>query len=272
MQRHFLFLQGMATPFFSRLADTLLAHGERVSRVNFCGGDALYWRSKPAWHFRGELAALPAYLEAQCEAHAITDFVLFCDQFPVHRAALALAARKGIRAHVFEEGYVRPHWITLQRGTVHAAYALPRDPRWYLEVNERIADPGEGNPLRPSYRRRALHDLAYHLAGLANPLAYPSYRTHRPYVAPLEYAGWAHRYSHLPYWRPRDRRDIRRLAASGARYFFFPLQLNADVQVVRHSPFGTTQQAIEQVLASFAAHAPADTLLAVKNHPFDTGL
>jgi capsular polysaccharide export protein len=50
------------------------------------------------------------------------------------------------------------------------------------------------------------------------------------------------------------------------------LQLNADVQVVRHSAFGTTQKAIEHVLSSFAARAPGDTLLAVKNHPFDTGL
>jgi capsular polysaccharide export protein len=110
--------------------------------------------------------------------------------------------------------------------------------------------------------------MAYHLAGLANPLAYPGYRTHRPFVAPLEYAGWARRYMVLPWWKVRDPRRIERLE----NFFFFPLQLNADVQVVRNSPFGTMEKAIEHVLTSFAQRAPRDTRLVLKNHPFDTGL
>lgn len=272
MKRRFLFLQGTASPLFTRLGDWLGARGEPVYRINFCAGDALYWRGKPAWNYRGGLEGLPAYLEAKLAAHGITDLVLFCDAFPVHRAAVALAVRAKLRVHVFEEGYVRPNWVTLQRGPTHAACLLPRDPEWYLEVNARLPDPGDGLPFAASVAARAAHDMAYHAANLANPLAYPRYRTHRPYVAAIEYAGWARRYAHLPWWRRRDPRRIRALAASGARYFFFPLQLDADVQVVRNSPFGTMRKAIERVLSSFAAHAPADTRLVIKNHPFDTGL
>jgi capsular polysaccharide export protein len=272
VKQGFLFLQGMASPLFSRLGDWLLARGAAVHRVNFCAGDALYWRGKRAWHYRGGLAELPEYLRLRCAEHGITDLVMFCDQFPVHRAALGVAARENIRAHVFEEGYVRPNWVTLQRGATHAAYLLPRDPAWYLEVERKLPDPGEGEMLRASIAARAAHDMAYHAANALNVLAYPRYRTHRPQVAAMEYAGWARRYARLPWWRARNARRVRALAASQAKYFFFPLQLNADVQVARHSPFGTMQAAIEHVLASFARHAPPEARLVVKNHPFDTGL
>lgn len=272
MKRHFLFLQGMATPFFSRLADAMIAGGERVGRVNFAGGDALYWRGKPAWRFGGALDELPAFLAELCDRHEVTDFVLFCDAFPVHQRAIALAAERGIRVHVWEEGYVRPHWLTLQRGGTHAAYRLPRDPRWFLEVGRAVPDPGEGRRLDASFARRAVHDAVYHLGGLLNPLVYNGYRTHRPYVAPIEYAAWAYRYAQVPWWRPRDALRATRLIASRHPYFFFPLQLNADVQVTRNSPYGSMHRAIEHVMQSFARHAPPETMLAIKNHPFDTGI
>jgi capsular polysaccharide export protein len=270
VKRRFLFLQGMASPLFDRLGDWLLARGQEARRINFCGGDAAYWRGKPAWNYRGRVEDLAPYIEERLDG--ITDLVLFCDAFPVHRVAVSLAVRAKLRIHVFEEGYVRPNWVTVQRGPTHAAYLMPRDARWYLEVNPALPQYGEGRSLAASVTARAVHDIAYHLAGLANPLAYPAYRTHRPYVAAMEYAGWARRYALLPWRKLRDPRRIEQLARSGARYFFFPLQLNADVQVVRNSPFGTMERAIDHVLASFAQHAPSGTRLVIKNHPFDTGL
>jgi capsular polysaccharide export protein len=268
VKRRFLFLQGMASPLFDRLGDWLIARGEEVRRINFCGGDEAYWRGKPATAYRRHVDELAPFLEKYYAEEGITDIVLFCDAFPVHRVATALAVRARIRIHVFEEGYVRPNWITLQRGPTHAAYIMPRDPQWYLDVNAHLSEAGEGRALQASIWARAVHDMAYHLAGLANPLAYPAYRTHRPFVAPVEYAGWARRYTLLPWWKVRDPRRIGRLD----NFFFFPLQLNADVQVVRNSPFGTMEKAIEHVLTSFAQHAPRDTRLVIKNHPFDTGL
>ena len=173
MKPRFLFLQGMASPLFTRLGDWLLARGVEVFRINFCAGDALYWRRKPAWHYRGALRELPEFLRQRCARHAITDLVMFCDQFPVHRAALAFAAREGLRAHVFEEGYVRPHWVTLQRGATHAAYLLPREAEWYLDVNARLPDPGEGQPLNASIAARAARRLGNPGGKALNPPGFP---------------------------------------------------------------------------------------------------
>jgi capsular polysaccharide export protein len=55
-------------------------------------------------------------------------------------------------------------------------------------------------------------------------------------------------------------------------YFVFPLQLDADAQVRRYSPFSGMREGIGHVIASFADHAPSDVHLLIKNHPLDNGL
>lgn len=272
MSRGILLLQGPASPLFARLAGWLAARGERVFRLNFCAGDDLYASAAPAWRYRGALQDLPEYLAERVQVHRVSDVVLFTEKFAVHRAAIALAQREGLRLHVFDEGYVRPNWVTLQRGPLHPSRTLPRDPEWYLETNRQLPDPGEGERVRPSIAARATHDMAYHAANLANLFLYPGYRTHRPFGAAIEYAGWAQRYARFPWWLKRDAARINELIGMSSKYFFFPLQLNSDAQIERNSPFGTMRNAIEHVLASFARHAPAGTRLVVKNHPLDTGL
>jgi capsular polysaccharide export protein len=42
--RSFLFLQGLASWFFDRLGRALIERGHAVHRVNFNGGDRLFWR------------------------------------------------------------------------------------------------------------------------------------------------------------------------------------------------------------------------------------
>ncbi|MBB5689398.1 capsule polysaccharide modification protein KpsS [Roseomonas alkaliterrae] len=51
-----------------------------------------------------------------------------------------------------------------------------------------------------------------------------------------------------------------------------PLQLEGDFQLRLHSDFAGLGEAIRLVLRSFAAHAPAEALLALKGHPLDNGL
>lgn len=272
MRRNFLFLQGVISPFFARLADALADRGHGVQRINFCVGDALYWRRHPAVAYRGTADRFTTFLRPLLARQQITDLVLFGDERPLHRAAIGLARDAGLRVQVFEEGYLRPDWITLEDGGVNANSRLPRDPDWYLAVDRQLGAQRPASKVEASLRMRAAHDLAYHLANLANPLVFPGYRTHRPYNAAVEYIGWARRFALLPRRARRDRAAISALLDAAAPFYLLPLQLNADAQIVRHSPFRDMAQLLEQVLSSFARHAPPDSLLVIKNHPLDTGL
>ncbi len=268
----FLFLQGVASPFFARLADRLQDQGHRIFRINFCAGDALYWGRRPCWQFRSGLEDLPRFLNEKFAAHAFSDLILFGDQRPIHRIAIQIARDRDARVHVVEEGYLRPHWFTLERGGVNAASPLPKDPSWYLLASDYLPPPDDVAPVVGDIRIRALHDMAYHFANLANPVAFPGYRTHRPHHALIEYAGWVKRYSFAPWYRRKDRQTIQALCTRDTPFYLLPLQLNADFQISRHSPFRSMREVITSVTASFAEHAPKDALLVIKNHPLDTGL
>jgi len=271
MQRAFLFLQGVASPFFPRLADRLAARGHRILRVNFCAGDALLWGRRPARHYRAGAAGLADFYANLFSNEAITDLVLFGDERPVHRPAIALARRLGINIHVFEEGYLRPNWFTLEQGGVNANSALPGDPAWYLATHEDLPK-DTSTPAPGGLKARTLFDMAYHLANLLNPLVYPGYRTHRPHQAGIEYLGWARRFMPLLWHRYRDSRAIERLLDQQQRYYLLPLQLSADTQITRHSPYRDMPEVLEQTISAFARSAPHDSWLVVKNHPLDTGL
>jgi capsular polysaccharide export protein len=85
-------------------------------------------------------------------------------------------------------------------------------------------------------------------------------------------AGWARKLA-----RRRERASsgaalLNRLRASGAAYFLFPLQLDSDAQIRLHSPFAGVADAMKLVIGSFAAHAPPDARLVVKEHPLDNGV
>ena len=202
-KRAFLFLQGVCSPFYQRLARRLTDDGHRVVKVHFNAGDLLYWqRTHSHSHlFRGPLSELPAYVTSLWQRYGITDQVLFGDRRPVHRPAVDQAPAAGIRTHVFEEGYFRPFWITLEREGVNGHSLLPRDPTWFYETGKVLPELPSPVRFRSSFKIRAMHDVAYHVAGLANPLVAPRYRNHAPITAPVEYAGYLKRFTLLKQWK-----------------------------------------------------------------------
>lgn len=273
-QRSFLFLQGVCSPFFPRLAKRLRADGHHVAKVHFTGGDITYWSHEagPSHAFRGKLSELPDFLADLWERHAVTDQLLFGDQRPIHLAAIEAAKQTDIRNHVLEEGYFRPYWITLEREGVNGYSLLPQDANWYLDVGRHLPKPLPAKRFQTSFKHRATHDVLYHLAGLANPLLFPRYRNHAPVTAPVEYTGYLKRFTQLRWWKPRDAERVRALAGGKYPYYVLPLQLNGDAQIRNHSAFANMPEVVEYVMASFARHAPPDSLLCIKNHPLDMGL
>jgi capsular polysaccharide export protein len=271
-QRCFLLLQGVCSPFFAKLADRLRANHHRVVKVNFTGGDLAYWGARPSWLFRERAEQLGEFLSERSAGHAVTDQILFGDSRPLHRQAIAWASRNGVRTHVFEEGYFRPRWVTLERDGVNAGTRLPRDPLWFRAVGARLPDAGEGEPFAAPFRVRAWHDVLYHCASAVNPLLFPRYHTHALVTAPIEYLGYARRFALLSRIERREMARAERLARGSAAYYLLPLQLNGDAQIREHSRFRDMREVIEVVMESFARQAPAASRLAIKNHPLDMAL
>jgi capsular polysaccharide export protein len=272
MKRRFLMLQGVCSPFFAHLAERLKADGHCVFKVNFNVGDQAYWGIRNASCFRGRIDALSAFLETQFGRHGITDQIVFGDCRPVHAPALALARKLGIRNHVFEEGYFRPHWITLEREGTNAHSRLPRDAGWFRKIDATLPAHAHGAPFSASFWKRAAHDVAYHAASFWNPVMFPHYRTHAPARADREYLSYLRRFARMRRRQRSDMACVSALVENSTPFFLLPLQLDSDVQIRVHSGFADMSVAADHVLASFARAAPPDARLLVKNHPLDNGL
>lgn len=269
-----LFLQGVCSPFNARLAAGLTQAGHRVIKLNFNAGDMLYWRrqGQARYLFRGRRDDLDDYIKTLWERHGVTDQIVFGDRRPVHRAAVEQAPAAGIRNHVFEEGYFRPFWITLEREGVNGHSLLPRDPAWFHDVASALPPAPAPKRFKARFKVRATHDVCYHLAGLSNPVVAPGYRNHSSIRAPQEYMGYIRRFSWLRYRRIKDHNRIRTLLLSRRPFFILPLQLNTDAQIRDHSSYANMQEVIAATLVSFARHAPNNAVLCIKNHPLDQGL
>jgi capsular polysaccharide export protein len=270
--RNFLFLQGMATRFFARLGAALADRGHAVHRVNFNGGDRLFWPLSGAVDYTGDLKGWPDFLERLLSGRQVTDIILFGDCRPLHREAIRVAILRGILVHVFEEGYLRPNWITLEPGGVNGHSSLPRDPAWFRAAAADLPPWDGGLEVRGSFFRRATEDVAYNVATVLLEWRYPNYCTHRPWHPFVEYAGWLRRFATRPLAKRRSALSEAVLQAGARPHYLFPLQLDCDSQIRQHSPFGRLQPALETVIASFARHAPPDSLLVVKEHPLDNGI
>lgn len=269
--RRFLFLQGHATPFYLRLGRALDSAGHRVRRINLCGGDRHFWGGWNAEDFRGRLPELGDFVTAAAARHDSSDLVVYNDCRPCNAIAIAAARRAGLRVHVFEEGYLRPDWLTLERDGVNGNSRLPDDPDWYRAAARAVPDPVAARPVGAGLRQRIAYDFHWQLANYRHWPRYPHYRSHRPYPIWAEYTTWLGRLGRLPRARARAKDLIQTLIREQQRYFLFPLQLDTDSQIRQHSPFGRLAGAIESVIKDFARTAPGDARLILKNHPLDNG-
>ena len=261
----------MASSFFSRLGEALLAGGHAVTRVNFNAGDRLFWRPAGAIDFRGADTEWPAFLAGILNSRRVTDIILFGDCRPLHRKAIQVARALQVAVHVCEEGYLRPHWVTFERDGVNGHSSLPRNADWYREVGAALPPLPPMPAIPSSFRRRAWEDLIYNAATLALQPFYPHYRSHRPRHRLIEYGGWSRKVAMRPVRTRRAAEENRKIDET-TRFFLLPLQLNGDTQIQLHSRFGGMTPVIAEIIASFASQSPADAVLVVKEHPLDDGL
>ncbi|MGI4958704.1 MAG: capsule biosynthesis protein [Janthinobacterium lividum] len=270
--RTVLLLQGLMGPFFRRIGQALSRDGYRVFKVNFNGGDRLYWRLPGGIDFTGKMADWPDTLQTILVERGVTDVLLFGDCRPLHRAAIAVCARLHIPVHVFEEGYLRPDWVTLELGGVNGHSSLPRDPDYYRDQASRLLPAPPHHPVPSSFRTRALQGVAYNTADLLTRWRFPHWDNYRPWHPLTEGVGWLRKLSRRTAASARTEQTLSLLASSGTPYMLFPLQLDADAQVRLHSSFSSMADAIRHVIASFAGNAPGELNLVIKEHPLDNGV
>lgn len=274
MERRFLFLQGPHGPFFRALAGMLRLAGAEVWRVGFNAGDRAFWRGGASYiPYRGRTEDWPAACGEILADRRITDLVLYGDTRPVHAEAAALAERRGITVHVFEEGYLRPYWISYERGGANGHSRLMRLST--AEMREALAHADPDQPEAPArwgdMRQHVFYGALYHFFVLALNRGYRGFRPHRQIPVGREFALHLRRLLATPALAAERRVTSARLTWGGRPYHLVLLQLAHDASFVAHGPFASMEEFLATVIGGFAEGAPPHHRLVFKAHPLEDG-
>ena len=272
--RRFLFLQGPHGPFFARLAAMLGAAGAQAWRVAFNAGDAAFWHD-PARLIRFDAPpqAWPETFLDLVDQHAITDIVLYGDTRPIHAEAVARARARGLTVHVFEEGYLRPYWVTYERGGSNGNSRLMQlsvaDMRAALEriESEQIEAPATWGDMR----QHVFYGALYHFHVMFRNRRFRHFRPHRALPVAREFQLYLKRLLLMPFLALDRMQSQWRIKAGGFPYHLALLQLEHDSSFRCHSPFGSMTEFLEVVLKGFAEGAPRHHHLVFKAHPLENG-
>ncbi len=272
--RSFLFLQGPHGPFFGQLAAVLQRTGAQVWRIGFNRGDQAFWPQKTRYTaFHGTIDTWPDTLSAHLTHHKITDLVLYGDTRPIHARAIALAKAAGITVHVFEEGYLRPHWVTYERGGSNGHSQLMQ--MSVADMRKGLAHTDLDLAAAPAHwgdlRKHMFWGAVYHGILLAGRRQYPAFRPHRSLTAAQEFWLYAKRYALLPLHSALRIAASYRVRHGGFAYHLALLQLEHDASFQMHGPFATMADFLDTVMHGFAKGAPALHHLVFKAHPLDDG-
>jgi len=272
--RQFLFLQGPHGPFFARLSKMLRAAGVGTRRVGFNRGDQFFWHDKSCYHpFTDAPGVWPETFARLVADHRITDIVLYGDTRPIHAQAIAHARARGLGIHVFEEGYLRPYWVTYERGGSNGNSALMHTT--VPDMQHALANAELDQPEAPTQwgdmRQHIFYGAAYHAFVLLANWRYRNFRPHRAQTVTQEFRLYLKRLILMPLlWADRVLATMR-IRAGGFPYHLALLQLEHDSNFQKHSPFTTGTEFLQTVIEGFARGAPTHHHLVFKAHPLEDG-
>lgn len=272
--RVFLFLQGPHGPFFNRLGTMLRKAGATVWRVGFNAGDRAFWfHSRSYIPYRGTSTDWNTTFNDLVTTKGVTDIVLYGDVRPIHAQAVAEAKRRGITVHVFEEGYMRPYWVTYERGGTNGNSRLMDMSVEQMQVA--LAQSDMEAPLPPGHwgdmRQHVFYGALYHWFVMFRNGDYRNFKPHRAATVSKEFSLYLQRLLLMPLHTIDRIQATLRIRNGGFPYHLALLQLEHDSSFQEHSRFTSMTEFLELVIEGFAKGAPGHHHLVIKAHPLEDG-
>ncbi|WP_230660719.1 capsule biosynthesis protein [Psychrobacter sp. I-STPA10] len=265
--RHVLLLQGKMGTFFHRFAEFLMQCGIQVSKVNFNAGDAFFYRHAKAYNYQDTLSAFSPWLSELITSKQIDAVVCFGDCRPHHAIAAQICESLGLSFFVFEEGYLRPDYITLQEHGINGYSRLDTsDIQQLATANDR--------PLYTHNRfyRLSIAATVYYIICRIYRYRYPHYQHYRGLNAWEEAGAWLKApWRKLIGYIPDKQLQKKLVEIYDQQYFLVSLQVHNDSQITHHSNYDDITDFITEVITSFAQYAKPNQLLVFKHHPLDRG-
>ncbi|MBQ9183126.1 MAG: capsule polysaccharide modification protein [Neisseriaceae bacterium] len=270
-----LLLQGPMSEFFLQLGEWLKKYQKTVYKINFNGGDEHYYPESVGntFAFTDKMENFNQFLSDFIEKYSIDSIICFGDTRQMHKIAKQVSLEKNLHFWAMEEGYFRPHFITIEKDGCNHYSHIPLQAEFFQaafnDLKEKTYQPPK--KIKGAFWNGRFKGLCYAWYRNITKSKYPYYRHHR------DYRTWALIYlvaigemRKLFQYRRKDRALMKKIIHNKiGNFYILPLQLFDDAQISVHSDFNSVEEFLLYVLQSFANHAPHDLNLIVKHHPWD---
>ncbi|MFU9856859.1 capsule biosynthesis protein [Campylobacter coli] len=260
-----LLLQGPVGTFFHRLAIKMKKNKAKVFKLNFNGGDFLFYPSGK--RCKCDEKDLENFYESFFKEKKIDAIVMYNDCRLIHAKAIKVAKGLGIGIWIFEEGYLRPYCITFEKDGVNANSSLPRDKNFYLSCN--ILTKESIKEIPGGFKFMAFSAFLYWLFSF---LLAPFFnnKLHHRTLFPFEFLFWFRSLYRKYLYKFTEKKLNQKIYSLEKKYFLAILQVYNDTQIKHHYK-KSIEEFIEELILSFANHARAKSYLVFKHHPMDRG-
>ncbi|EDO6637663.1 capsule polysaccharide modification protein KpsS [Campylobacter coli] len=260
-----LLLQGPIGTFFHRLAIKMKKNKTKVFKLNFNGGDFLFYPSGK--RCKCDEKDLENFYENFFKEKKIDAIVMYNDCRLIHAKAIKVARTLGIGIWIFEEGYLRPYCITFEKDGVNANSSLPRDKNFYLSCN--ISTKESIKEIPGGFKFMAFSTFLYWLFSF---LLAPFFnnKLHHRTLYPFEFLFWFRSLYRKYLYKFTEKKLNQKIYSLEKKYFLAILQVYNDTQIKHHYK-KSIEEFIEELILSFANHARAKSYLIFKHHPMDRG-
>lgn len=257
--------------FFKKLDRAFRQQGALTYRIGFNMGDQFFSYRDNYTPYKGKPEEWAPFITNFLEIHQIDKIFLFGDCRYYQRIARQIAYKMDIEVFVFEEGYIRPHYITLEKFGVNGFSHLPRKRNFYDALPQHPS-PSTPHHAQTSKTRMILSATAYYALSNLFSFYYPHYRHHRDFSAIKEAFYGIRGLIRKGFYKITESHYHTLITGKlSKKYYFVPLQTHNDFQILQHSSYRSIEKFIIEVLESFAHHAPQERYLIFKHHPVDRG-
>jgi len=270
--KNILFLQGPMGNFFKQVDQKFRKQGANTYKIALNAGDYFYSNKDNLTSFRGKPEGWQDFLHAFIVKYKIDMIFLFGDCRFYQQKAIKLSLKLDLETYVFEEGYIRPHYITLEKFGVNDYSHLSRKRKFYDNLNLDELTELSVKAANYSQARMIFSAIIYYAFSNLFFFIYPYYKHHRSFSALNEaFIGVRSLFRKWYYkWSERNYQSFI-IETLSNNYYFIPLQTHNDFQILEHSGYRSIEKFIIEVLESFAQHAPKERWLVLKHHPVDRG-
>lgn len=252
----------------------LRAAGSQVWRVGFNAGDRAFWFGAKGYiPYRGTPEDWVETFKSILAEKSITDIVLYGDTRPIHADAVKVARDMGLTVHVYEEGYMRPFWVTYERDGSNGHSKLMETS--VDDMRTALAQSDLDVPEAPTHwgdmRHHVFYGALYHWFVMFRNGDYRNFRRHRELPLVAETALYTRRLMLMPIIALDRIISTRRIKNGGYPYHIALLQLEHDASFQMHSPFSRMEEFLSVIIEGFAKGAPKHHHLVLKAHPLENG-